>query len=954
MPAVGLMGHATCLTHLPCLCDKWKFDPFRCSHCILYINEHFVNPNSLDEVMRPRDELERLLRRLRTAAKKDNYSKLSYPPLVHTLKSKLTKLEDYKDLVPLELAFKASEDVSSVMSSVSKASGSRASSSKSSPSKRSGSKSSRSKVSGSRASGSRASSVTSKKLDFLISHVTEIRAEQRSQAERLTALESPRADPVPGPSRPPLPEDPVVVVHPVGPPAVVTSSMIPVTNVASVVFTSAGVTSSLPPSVSVTSPIPVVPDPSSLSSAISLPSPRQPVYSPISSSSIPGLASPPSRPAPPAFPSMPPPRMPAPFPSSSSKGGRAFVPGLRSAFSDLVRASGLVQGGGDSSLSLVAPGVAGVPVVQGGSGSVQEGFSLQGQGFEFVQGGGACVSGDSEIISEMVSVRMVVNDGQEGFIPPGNVSVVSEAGVVSGSAVSFVPAATSASGVSAATVSGLGSGALSGTSQSSLLDSDLVSSGLSGEARGLAGRKLTGRAGPSVSSSSLVAGPSGRNSLGTGDGRSHPVGEPRNSSVPVSSFRREGSRGFSFHRGRDVSPNRDNEDLEKDDEEMDWSDISVGSLEEKWSPWRVLEEPFVLLKDGDIIVSLFNRSSRELVPWESVKVKKEDGVTLFSTRREKPKFVVCPRKEISDRKRMMSFCAQFPHYCQEVDESFCEFWPKGFRYVSEFLDDSLKSHDFPLSPDAMRRTFESVGTHSTLAPFPLKVPLIMYLSSYAELVSCLPVKQFASDFVAADFGQQAKDLVSLPAELALEEHNSRLQLLALTVALSAVQGFSVLSQNSVNPSALEASGSSLLSGIFPFLSYGWYQPYLRFCKARTALRKSVFVKPLHQLATQLVISDPFSKSLFSKDAILQASYKFHHHNVEWKDLLIFKKKDTGHNRQRPRAARRPFLRPYAQRRGAQGRFQGNWGGQERNRAATNRGYRNRRFQQRGAKGRGKN
>ena len=136
---------------------------------------------------------------------------------------------------------------------------------------------------------------------------------------------------------------------------------------------------------SVTSPILAVLDPSSLSSSVSLFSPHPPVYSPVSSSSFTGFASPPSsRPAPPGFPSMPPPRMPVPFSSASGQSGRVFVPGLGSAFSDLVRASGLVQGGGVPSVSLKVSDVTRAPVVEGGSGSVGVESSVHGQGVSFV------------------------------------------------------------------------------------------------------------------------------------------------------------------------------------------------------------------------------------------------------------------------------------------------------------------------------------------------------------------------------------------------------------------------------------------------------------------------------------------------------------------------------------------------------------------------------------------
>ena len=319
---------------------------------------------------------------------------------------------------------------------------------------------------------------------------------------------------------------------------------------------------------------------------------------------------------------------------------------------------------------------------------------------------------------------------------------------------------------------------------------------------------------------------------------------------------------------------------------------------------------------------MFNRVSSELIPWARVKIKKEEsGGTLFAIKNEVSKCVMLPRKALSDKKEVIGFCGQFPQFTSNIEESFVNFWPKEFCTLSEFNQDDLDISRFPLDNGDMIRTFRNVGTGSSLRLPKLHPPVLTFLGFHSELIGCLPPRQFSADVVAGSFGFQAKDIVSLSSVLLSEEHSARMHLLAMTVIFTSVQVFCALAKNSVAPSALEAAGFSLFSGIAPFVSFAWIQSYARFCKARVALRRSVFVEPVHRLATQVIVEDPFSRDLFSSGAIERAAKDFYKDYLKWESLL--KMKVEYKNRPKSRPARRPAYRPYhPYRRGSYSNFRG--------------------------------
>ena len=682
-----------------------------------------------------------------------------------------------------------------------------------------------------------------------------------------------------------------MMVRAVGmPSSVVTSSVLPSVPVTTAVFSSAGVAVSLPPVVTMSSPIPTVPDPFALASSSALLSALPPTsgpYSPIS----------PVRP-PPGFPPRSSPSLPVSIPLASSGVGAAVVRGVGpSSFGEGGPVVSFRSGRG---FALDFPGMDGHPFVQGG-GRLGSGDSMSGRDFDVVQGGERDAPAAPGVISEVLEVQRVRSEVVVSVDP--NVSAGNDLASVGGRSVSprrgsDVPGGSGTLGGGSSAVSR----SVSFAESSILFDADLVAGGGSGGRESRRG-KSSGEDVSLSSSSAPVSSVASRES-GGGSSIADKGSVPLRRSAASSRPRR---RGFSVHACQEDSPSRGGEEEVEDDA------MSVDSdedLVDKWSTWKVFEEPWVILRDGSLPVSMFNRFNRDLIPWERIKMMTEkDGTKYFSIKQETNKFNVFPRKLVSDKKRVANFCSQFPHFCQEVDKSFCLDWVRGYGHVSEFTGDLGKKSDLPMSESDMEKMFDMAGTSSSVKTEPLQPSLIIFLSKYAELVQCLPVKQFSSESVAPSLFQQSKDLCTLPSDLAAEEHTSRLNLLSLTVVLSAIRGFSTIAKNSASPSALEAAGFSLLTGILPFMSFAWNQAYARFCRARTALRRSVFQQPLHNLATRLIISKPFSRALFDKEVVQNIEKDFQKDNMTWKRLLRFKvkeKKSGGGARSRP--YRRPFFR----------------------------------------------
>ena len=67
----------------------------------------------------------------------------------------------------------------------------------------------------------------------------------------------------------------------------------------------------------------------------------------------------------------------------------------------------------------------------------------------------------------------------------------------------------------------------------------------------------------------------------------------------------------------------------------------------------------MVLRDGDLPVSMFNRSDKDLIPWERIKTQiDDDGTKWFKIKQQSNKFNVFPRKVVSDKKRVSNFCSQ--------------------------------------------------------------------------------------------------------------------------------------------------------------------------------------------------------------------------------------------------------------------------------------------------------
>ena len=263
--AVNLMDHTTCLHHLPCVSNTWHYSPSRCSHCIAFINKHFVGASSLESLSTPRNELERMVRRIRKLAKADNYSFVSFSPLASMLRSKSTSIEKFLEMPPVTLTCDSTPSVPSVRSS--SKSGSASASHKSSR----------------RSVGSSKLDLIMSKFDTIIANQQELKSGQESLNTRVGTLELEKVSSVS--SRPGVPLEPEIIVSQLGSPSSfsapispIVSSVAPSTLVvssapvvssvssvsSSILYTSAGVAVSQPPLFSVPSS-PLLAVPSSLS-----------------------------------------------------------------------------------------------------------------------------------------------------------------------------------------------------------------------------------------------------------------------------------------------------------------------------------------------------------------------------------------------------------------------------------------------------------------------------------------------------------------------------------------------------------------------------------------------------------------------------------------------------------------------------------------------------------------
>ena len=952
MPAMDLLGHSNCVGHLPCLSEKWSYNPSRCGACISFYNSKFVGASSLVELEEPRKELERFINKIKRVAKKENKT-LSLHQLALSIRRKSTSIEYFQSLSLLELDYDRTqtEEFSSSSASVASTSGlskqtdrsrktERSSKSKSNKSDRSRS-SHRTKSSSSGAS-SRSKNTTSEQLALVLSQVSQIlvnqtglKAGQESLKNRVGCLEKAQ-DQSRSESHPPVPLEPNVIVEPLGSPSSFPSP-IPVTVYpaltspvaspvsTSVVFSSAGHATSLPPVFSVPSaPVMAVPSSSALG-LVSSPLGIVPVSSSpaqfLGFSPLPSVSSLP----PPVCPS-PGPRLPNPSsqfqaPVSVSEGSFPFSSGRDSA---VVSGSGLPSGSGSG--FFLVPGKGGFHLSRVGEGGVGLGVEASKPSVPpsqpsvvesgFVSGGGG--SGGAVPAHSVVSVQeklvLASSDPQAGLSLPRSMEVVMSMGVpISVRFPDF--------GVE---------------------ESVSVSSG---------SKVVVEASKPSVEVAGTAAAVRDVPASGKGEGL---VSEGPGVCNVVS--KSSAKRGFSVLREGGVGGG---EGGELGDEGVDEYDevVDLEGFEASWSQWRVLEEPYSILRDGPEPVSVYNRVSQALFPWSRVETKKEEGVQMFRIRSEPSKCVMFPRSALSDRRKLMSFCAQFPQFTDELSEPFVKLWPKSFCTLSQFNDKELQILRYPLDHEDMVKVFRQFSTGSSVISPRLRPSVVTFLRYHSELVGCLPTLKFSSDAVASLFGLQAGQLVSLNPALLSEEHTARMHMLAMTVIFTAVQVYCSLAKNSVAPSALEAAGFSLFSGIAPFVTFAWIQAYHRFCKARVSLRKSVFREPIHSLATQVISEDPFSRDLFSDSAIRDAAKEFYKENLVWGALLKLSPKGM----KSVGRARRPVYRPYQPYRRQVPQFQqqqqyrGAYSGRRRGNAGGQQGGRSRQpFSRRGGHRRGRN
>ena len=99
------MGHERCVQHSLCL-NQWAYNPYRCGHCVSFINKFLVGDVTLDMVSSARYELDAHVKKLRRFANRKGES-LLVPLYIVKLKTKSTTLDHYRSLEVLQVGLQS-------------------------------------------------------------------------------------------------------------------------------------------------------------------------------------------------------------------------------------------------------------------------------------------------------------------------------------------------------------------------------------------------------------------------------------------------------------------------------------------------------------------------------------------------------------------------------------------------------------------------------------------------------------------------------------------------------------------------------------------------------------------------------------------------------------------------------------------------------------------------------
>ena len=375
----------------------------------------------------------------------------------------------------------------------------------------------------------------------------------------------------------------------------------------------------------------------------------------------------------------------------------------------------------------------------------------------------------------------------------------------------------------------------------------------------------------------------------SGDGLSHSVNQGRSVSVDFPSAAQAvpvaGPSSASYF-GGDFGGfgNSDNQHSEviEDCQNYDSWDSSV----ENWSQWRIFDDAFAVLYDGNTPRSVLEQANGKLTPYNKVKFcKGGDGKEYISTLNSGNVCRVKPGFWSNNKNRVAVLFELFPHLHHKVDDSVSSGWGTGFAYGALINDEILPAHDLPLTIEKAESLYTSIASGSKYKSASLKPSCMAMLKTYAPLLACLPAEQFKKEVFSKAFTLPHSSFVGPDIDLLKKEHKARLDLLCITIALSACRAFGILFKSSDTPSTLDASVFSFFVGLQPFIDYAWNKSFERFAEARAELRKSAFKAPYGHQASRLIYEDPFSVSLFSPTVLKQISDTLSLQNREWADLV---------------------------------------------------------------------
>ena len=325
--------------------------------------------------------------------------------------------------------------------------------------------------------------------------------------------------------------------------------------------------------------------------------------------------------------------------------------------------------------------------------------------------------------------------------------------------------------------------------------------------------------------------------------------------------------------------------VQEDDIVVGDGEVMSDEVPGKWSPWVPFDSSHEILFDGNSRSALFCRERGTVIPWGRISTCMDNGVEYFSVRSSsnpcslKSKIITCSKNKCNP------VFEKFPEYQVPIKDSEIEPWLNHFTHGASFDDSSLPRRELPPLFDKVNVVFAAIASKAKPPTFPLRPSCVFFLESMRPMMMGLPMAKFPLHVFSDEFQRGATDFVKPSKELVDDEFLCRMEFISISVVLSAFHAFSILFRASSSPSPLGAIMHSLFAGLRCFLDFCWSQAFLRFAKARSSLRRAAFVNPQLEVVSKLIISDPFSETLFSSKAKSEIESLLKGQNMSMGDVL---------------------------------------------------------------------